>query len=344
MHLLNKIFIWLIFIALLPAFYFGARTLKVHSVWRQLYNERTAELQKEKMDNYIIKHGEGDPSDPKSKPSLGRLETTLRRLQTFRGLAAWFDCPVEVDNSGNARLVIEDVNENAIPPGTRVYAFEVTNEEAVGKYMGMFTVEDVAQGEVVLSADPSRFSYPRIRNMITRSNANWTIYTVMPTDEHDVFNIMNDEEREDFLTRMIPKADLEYYLNDGKVDSKTGEVYERPLVAYDVIFELNLAENILLADQLVVATYEEASLRKTAETAEAYRLLRENEKRELVQKQTASQEEVNTIREVNQKLSRVVDNYNRRETQYLKDIRAKAMEIVNHYRAQGAKSTSRTTQ
>ncbi len=329
MHLANKIIIWLIFIAILPCFYYGARTLKTHAVWRSMIADLDKKLQKTEAEIRVMKHGEGDLSSPDSKPSLPLLKKRVERLQAFRGHQTWFNCEASVNRTGNAAVTVPKITEDLLPNDSKVYAFEAATEGARGKYLGYFTVTSIEGETVNLKPDPMRIGDPAVMKAIQASNGSlWNLYTLMPKDESEVFNILPPDKREDILTELLPKSALADYLKDGKVDSKTGQVFHRTLTDYEIIFDINITEEMLLNDLLIAERIEAETAMESKVLADQYLELRQKENQQLTNDKSQYQAELASITQVNKRMSDSISALQKRQAQYLNQIRLDAMKIV----------------
>ena len=99
MCFLNKLLVFFVFVGIAANFYFSAITLKTHSVWRTLVNERKAKLEEVNASIHAFHFGGGTPptdvnvdywTDVQAtkdfQPSMGYLKKALARIQAFRGM------------------------------------------------------------------------------------------------------------------------------------------------------------------------------------------------------------------------------------------------------------------
>lgn len=328
MHLVNKIFIWLIFLAILPCFYFSARTLKTHAVWRSLGNSLEKELKQVKDEIYTIRVGKGDIQDPQSIPPIDLLATRLSRMQALRGHLTWFNVEVSVSNIGEATVTIPRATDKLLPEGTRIYAFEAQDEHRKGKYLGIFTVKSVDNEEVTMQPEPVRFRNPEVANAIKSSDGIWNLYTVMPRDEHEVFNVMDPARREDVLSELLPPAVLEEYLNDGNADKSGGGIFIRNLIDYEIAFELNMNEEMLLNDMLLIERDDQLTASENQKLAEQFLALRQQENQKLTEQQSMFRNESDVIATTNNQLNVALAGQKSRQEFYLKKIKEDALRVV----------------
>ena len=245
----NKFFLFFVFVGICACFYFSAITLKTHSVWRSNVNRDKAALAEVDAKIHGFKFGAGVPptdteidywtiEDPEAKfqPSIGYLKKALARVQSFRGNHSWFARPVETSNDGSATVKIEGILPDALPVGTRVYAFEESEDGFATKYMGLFFVKSIDKDSVSLSPDPVAIKYPRMLDKIKSSiDRNWTIYEIMPADSHEAF--MGAKVTEEILRNTLPKSTVDEFVKDGQKDA-SGTTFVRKLRAYQIWFEL----------------------------------------------------------------------------------------------------------
>lgn len=329
MHLVNKIIIWLIFIAALPCFYYNARTMKTHYFWRSEIRSLSEKLETAENEIKVYKFGNGDPTLPETKPSLPLMDTRLKRLQAFRGYQTWFGVESSVTPTGIAELTIPNITDTLLPLSSNVYVFEAAEEGSRGKYLGCFTVGAVDGENVQLKPDSMRYSDPKVAKAIKESSGSlWNLYTIMPKDESDVFNILPDQEREDVLTELMHKSVLGDYLQDGKVDPKTGQVFHRSLIDYEVIFDLNLIEKTYLNNLRIVERMEAEMAADNQKMAEEYLVMREAENQKLTESQKLRRDELTSITQVHNRLKTSIAALQQRQTQYLNQMQADAKKIV----------------
>ncbi|MDO4585171.1 MAG: hypothetical protein Q4D62_13835 [Planctomycetia bacterium] len=325
MCLWNKILLGLIFIAICACFYFSAITLKTHTVWRGKGKQLQADLEKVQTEIHRYRFGQGMPLDEEFQPSVRMLQKTLARLQASRGNHAWFSCPANPGRDGSANVTVEGANELILPKGTRIYAFEESDDELSARYLGQFFVKSVDAGDVTLDPDPVAVRNPRVLKKIAGSTGNWTLYTIMPADSHEAFRKVDEDE----LADLLPKESLEEFVKDGQVDEKTGKKWERPLRAYDILFELNMAQDILLNDLIMIEASDALSAADNEKLAQEQVAFQEQLKDALVLQREKYEKEHSAILQFNQQTSQTLSRLEARKQSYLKDIKTKAVDIAN---------------
>ncbi|MDO4576022.1 MAG: hypothetical protein Q4D98_12495 [Planctomycetia bacterium] len=324
MCLVNKILIGLIIVATAVCFYFSAITLKTHSFWRGKVNKDRTQLAEVQKQVHAYQFGSGSPSGEDFKPSVRYLRKKLSRMQAFRGNHAWFNCPAAPSADGSANVTLEGVNELILPAGTRVYAFEESDDGITAKYMGMFFVKSCDAGDVALTPDPVLVKNPAQLKAISNSVGNWTIYTIMPGDSHEVFKGMEEDE----LAEMLPKESLEEYVRDGEKDEKTGTKFERPLRAYDILFEMNMVQSILLNDLIMVEASDMLSAQDNEKLAQEQEEILKKINDALTLEKERYTTELEAISGHNATVSQRLTSLESKKQSYLKDINSKAEAIA----------------
>ena len=339
MCFLNKLLVFFVFVGIAANFYFSAITLKTHSVWRTLVNERKAKLEEVNASIHAFHFGGGTPptdvnvdywTDVQAtkdfQPSMGYLKKALARIQAFRGNHSWFDCPATTDGSGNATVKIEGITEGTLPVGTRVYAFEDNEDASAQKYVGMFFVKTCGDGEVTLAPDQIAIQYPRMKKNITASVGNWSLYEIMPTDSHEAF--MGKKITEELLRATLPDSTEDQFVKDGQKDPATGETYIRQLRAYEIWFELFFTQDILLNDLILIEASDLISAEEDLKLAQERVAIQEKVKGALTNDKNRYDKEYSVIKEHATAMDKQLKDLNAKKASYEKDIRDKAEKIA----------------
>ena len=214
----HVVLVWFVFLTTVAFFYLSAKTLNVHAKWQEEAAKLDKNLARVLAQNKALEFGaEGQallpgPETDLSKTGLRHLRHELHRLTVDRG-PVWFDCqPAEIAPDGSAGVVIEQPVPHGIATGVRLFVFE---QDQGGQYLGEFEVTESAEGTETargtVAIRPTMDLADWQLDRIAQSQALWTLYRSMPTDRHDLFSRMTEEE----LEATIPTASREEYLKDG---------------------------------------------------------------------------------------------------------------------------------
>jgi hypothetical protein len=250
MSIWNKILLWLIFLASLVFFYYGARALKVQTVWRN--NIRKHEEVLQKLNEQIARVQGAKDAVQSAEMNLRKARIELHRLQ-FRG-RVWGLAVPEVAKDAACDVTRQQVDlvkdekskqdtvrvainvpwptPHQITPSMVCYLFDKADVEQGGKYLGEFTVVAVADKQVQLQPS-KKFTEAQIATL-RASQGPWVLYDTLLTDDHDVFQ---DYEG---LDKLLKPASLPEYQQDGKPldpNNKESAKYERKLRDYLVLFQ-----------------------------------------------------------------------------------------------------------
>jgi hypothetical protein len=179
----------------------------------------------------------------------------------------WTKCESRVKpGEGTAEITIAFNPAVARAPGIAkgvvLYAFEETGAASNGQYLGEFSVTNAGDKQITIV--PTSSLSQREIDKLKRSKATWALYEIMPSDSHEVFASLNDEQKK----AMLPAASLREYLKDGKPAEKGDPAssvvdgkFVRPLVDYRVLFADEQGQRLLLASSIRAAQNDKQLLR-----------------------------------------------------------------------------------
>lgn len=182
--------------------------------------------------------------------------------------AAADDTAIEPSIPVTVTVTIEDPVPHHIDDQSVLYVFDGRPVGEGGSYLGQFKVASVGETNVVLDSS-IRMSYDAIKRL-KDSPGPWSLYEVMPRDNHQAFAEVPPEE----LERLLPAATVEQYKKDGQPAGPNDppEVvvdgnYVRPLRDYGVIIQENVRLRTIELDELAAARNDLAHMTAAHEIA-----------------------------------------------------------------------------
>jgi hypothetical protein len=266
MYLWNKILVALIGVAALPLLFLAMWTLKTEKTWGE--SAKQHELALERVQNQIEELTEGVEKDGVLvKPGIRQMSLAWYKLLLDRR-RAWAHCDPKIkigrqEGTAEITLTIEQPTPHGIIPKDApkdrkavVYAFEETDVQKKGQYLGEFTATNQDDKHVVLV--PTATLNPRELDRLeklakAKTRGPWVIYEMLPRDNHELLAGLSDQE----LKAMLPADTLAEYLKDGKpaaADDPKERVqagkYVRQLRDYGVLFGAEQRKRVLLSASL----------------------------------------------------------------------------------------------
>ena len=254
MSIWNKILIGFIFIGSAAFFYMAARTLKTHEEWRtsvRRHEEKVAAVETENVE--LVGGGEGEEAGL----GIKRTRLALHKLMIDRG-RVWYNCePQKVDAATGALSLATDLPDpHQITEKAVLALFEENDVGDGGRFLGQFRVTEVAEKQLAL--EPTMKMTPRALERLSKSGGPWTLYDIIPVDNHTAFAELDEEERR----AILPEESVAEYLKDGQPAeaddpperlAKDGKTYVRRLRDYEVLFREYHRQRSITVD-LVEAT------------------------------------------------------------------------------------------
>jgi hypothetical protein len=214
MSLWNKILVGVIAFASVILFYMAARTLQTHRYWRDAARKFQDAIEQKQKDNDRLVNSVGQPGEIGAM-GIRQLRVELSKLLLDRR-RAWFKCEPRVklnpqNGTADITLLVSQPDPNGIADNTIVYAFAEADVQQKGRYLGEFKVtkSDQKQKQVVLTpTSPLNADLARL----AAAKGTWTLYEVMPRDNHEIFALLDDQQKK----ALLPPESQSEYLKDGK--------------------------------------------------------------------------------------------------------------------------------
>ena len=263
MSIWNKILVGLIGVAAVAFLFMAMWTLKTRQVWAECAQKHEQRLKQVAAENEKLAEGierDGQVVEPgirQSRKELHKLLLARRR--------AWFHCEPKIkvgedDGTAEVTVSIDQPAPHGIAPQTVLYAFEESDAEKKGQYLGEFAVANVADKKATLI--PTAILTPReIERLqkLSRKKQPWVLYEILPQDNRELFAGLSDEQKK----AMLPSGSLSEYLKDGKpaaaddpkdrvVDGK----YVRPILDFAGLFNREQRKRTLLSDSIDAAKWD----------------------------------------------------------------------------------------
>jgi hypothetical protein len=270
----NKVLVGLIGVASAVLLFLAMWTLKTHQYWSDLAEKHEQRIKQLSDQNESL------------VPSIRQLRLDLdKRLLDRR--RAWFHCIPKIkrgDGTAEVMLTIDKPSPHGIAAKTVLYAFDETDAQKKGQYLGEFAAAGVSGKQVTLK--PTGKLSNRELDRLVKATRPWVLYEIMPRDNRNLFTGLSDDQKRS----LFPADVLPEYLKDGKEaapDDPTDRVvagkFVRPVWDYGALFRSERDYRILLTDSIAAAksdkqlidealaearTQEEAGKKDVAATAE----------------------------------------------------------------------------
>lgn len=237
MSIWNKVLIGLVLVATLAFFVFAARTLKTHAVWKEAIAKHEDAIEAMKQKNQELLNG---------KQGIRQLKLQLEELTNNRP-RIWSGCtPRNVNaQTGAVAVAVESPTPHQIAAKSVLYVFDENDVAQGGRYLGKFTVNQVADKQVELQ--PAYSVNPAEIARMQQSRGPWSLYENLPVDEHALLAGMDEAAKQ----AMFPPTTVEEYLQDGQ--DEQGE-WKRKLRDYKVLFDLHYRQRADRVKQIEAAT------------------------------------------------------------------------------------------
>jgi hypothetical protein len=169
----------LVFLTGVVYWYMAARTLKIHTEWRNLATKQQTEIAQLEKD--IEELRSGSTTDETKKRSLRQLQYELADLVTARG-QVWRNVQeVTADpQKGEISLTMTD-KDHGLADKTIVYVFEGATAAEGGDFLGEFQVASSNDTKVQLT--PHLPLTPDQLALLGQTKAPLSLYSTMPTDD-----------------------------------------------------------------------------------------------------------------------------------------------------------------
>mgnify|MGYP000605791679 CR=1 FL=1 len=274
MSIWNKILLGLIFVASFVFFVFAARTLKTHAAWKKCVADHEAAIAALEEANFKLREGEPD------KPGIRQLRLELDILGQSR-TRIWWGCRPEAVgdtatvNDKGVSVIVESPVPHQIAPKMVLFAFDETDIQQGGRYLGKFTVIGVADKRINLQ--PAYRMTDAERNRLAQTKGAWSLYENLPLDDNQLFAELDEATKK----AMLPAATVAEYLQDA---FEAGQ-WKRKLRDYRVLLDLHYRRRAEMIKQFQVANHNLAAMTAAVKGQEEHNKylegLREEAKKEL---------------------------------------------------------------
>ena len=287
MSIWNKILLFFIGGAALAFFHAALRTVKTYQYWANQSFKFEQKIKKVREE--VVSLQTADHQHPREDKTIGvqQLQIDLGRVLANRG-RIWSKCDKQkAVISGTGIMTVTLGTDEPAPFANKMifYAFEEGDDQSPGKYLGEYRVDQVSDKQVVLASTSkmSKSLDPKTKSMadhVLESKNPWILYELMPTDQHEAFADMPEEQR---------KWVSDEFLNDGQPIDATGKLthnpsdkkFERQLRDYLAIFRSCEMHRTLFADRMEAAIRDVKYLESARTEAENLETLSEKEKTEV---------------------------------------------------------------
>lgn len=230
MSIWNKILLVCIFLMAVVLFVLSARALQAHRIWSECYNKHVEAIAAAEQQAKDIVNGNQEAG----QMGLRQAKLELYKLLIGRG-RVWDNCrPINVEkgpdptNPPHDRVLVtlQTATPDAVEAKSVLYAFEDKPASEGGSYMGQFTVEQVIGDKIAVrpSVRLSDSEYAHVQAS-QQAGTPWRLYELMPSDDHDVFANLTEEEKKAMFPNEETFGDKAYstvddYLYDGQIMMK----------------------------------------------------------------------------------------------------------------------------
>ncbi len=284
MSVWNKILVGLLIVASLVFFHAAARTVKTYQHWANKTNDFEKKLKEVRAE--VVSLRTADHAHPREDKTIGvqQLRIDLGRVLANRG-RIWTKCEKQkaaIAASGIMNVTVSSDEPTSFAKNMLLYAFEEGDDQSPGKYLGEFHVDSVSDRAVVLasttemvkSGDPKA---PSLADNVLASKSPWVLYELMPTDEHEAFANLSEDQRK-WVADEFLKDQQRVDANGNITQDSSGKKFERPLRDYLAIFRACEMHRTLFNDRLESVTRDLSYLTAAGKEAERVEAVAEKEK------------------------------------------------------------------
>ena len=226
----NKVLVGVIGVASAALFFMAMWTLKTHQYWAALAQKEEQQIEQlQKANLKLVEGGEA------AEPGVRQLRIELSKRLLDRG-RAWFRCTPKVkrgEGTAEATLTIDQPLPHGITAKTLLYAFDETDVQKKGQYLGEFFASNVSGKQVTLK--PTGKLSARELDRLAKAKGPWVLYDVMPRDNRELFAGLSDEQK-----KAIGPAAAD----------------DRPQWDFEVLFRAERDARILLNDSIAAAKWD----------------------------------------------------------------------------------------
>jgi hypothetical protein len=324
MSIWNKILLALIFLASLAFFHAAARTVKTYQHWANKADAFEKALQT--TNAKIVSLRTADHEHPLEDKSIGvqQLRIDLGRVLANRG-RIWLKCEKTKDPVTEKAGILgvsvntEESASGAFTKDMLLYVFEEGTEDSPGKYLGEFRVDQVSEKQIGLASTTQMVKSGDLKIKTLADNVNesktpWVLYEMMPTDEHEAFENVPDDEK-----KWIPES----FAKDSQEGPDGKKEFVRPLRDYLTVFRACEMYRAIFADRYESALRDLSYLQAAAGDSQKQEAFGEKVKTQVsLEKQRAIKE-----------LAAVKDHYATLQHMLEGNLATVQALIVNNYRS-----------
>jgi len=192
-----------------------------------------------------------------------------------------------------------------------VYVFEEGDDQSPGKYLGEFRVKHVGNKQVELASTTQMFT--TLSKNVMGSKSPWVLYEMLPTDEHEAFENLSDDQRkwvsEEFAKDGQDFAGLTEHQKNlvrwGTPDASGKKL--RPLRDYLAVFRTCEMYRTLFADRWESADRDYKYLNAAKEEADKQLSFAEKEKTQVSIERQRALKELSAVTQHNAALQRMLE-------------------------------------
>lgn len=204
MSIWNKVLAWLIGLSAIGLLIMAARAMQVRACYMDAAQKLEKSIARVKEDNRILRQGTAE------NPGILALTTELYKWQVSRPRVV-ANCVAQVPKGAATIAVSTDpAKPHGIVPNNRIFAFEQGDATAPGGFLGEFNV--VAADAKGLTLAPAYPLTAADLKMIESATRPWVIYDQLPSDSHEAFAGLTDEQ----IKATLPAGTADEYAKDGK--------------------------------------------------------------------------------------------------------------------------------
>ena len=248
----GKVWLFLVVLAAMAAFYLTARTLKTHKTWREHFNEASKRVDQasDKIEGDLTAEEGAEAEIRGLEREIAENKVELHKAMTLRGRAWRFVRPGPPSPEGLVNVIVQNPSPHNIEANTVLYVFDTANAEPT-QYLGEFKVTAVQDQQITLTptmnfqGSRSFLKDAFVQRLRDASNNDWSLYDVLPVDSYAAFEGMSEDNlrqlfagaEEDFIQRFV-RDGQEAQPDDpeDRVVTINGKrIYRRPLRDYAVL-------------------------------------------------------------------------------------------------------------
>lgn len=259
-------------------------------------NERTGEIARLRT---------ADHEHPLDDKTIGvrQLHIDLGRMLANRG-RIWTKCEKQkaaIVASGIMQVAVSS-EDNQFAKDMLLYAFEEGDDQSPGKYLGEFRVNRLGDKDKQVELFSTTQMVSSLAKNVTDSKSSWVLYEMMPTDDHEVFANLPDDQKKWIEPDQKRWGANEYFKDGQPVDSNgaisqdpNAKKFERPLRDYLAIFRACEMYNTVYQNRVNSTANDLKYLNTANEEVHKQETLLEKEKTEVATAQKQAHKELDAV-------------------------------------------------